>query len=234
MTLLNKLCVTHRPKWSSNHSVLPFKQVHVFDLGAILPSGQKLSAPFIWAEAERGTASGNRCSACLMLACGGRGPVWRHEAIVTPFWRRSNSKPPHPHQTPPYPFWWSSQVPKIHAALRWIKHLTQWLPDWWWDRRSHPRDARVWESPHLYAQLITRVNEKLCAKSATVTGLGLGCCCCYCGERAMALEAATLPLPLCLFMHLASDPHRVTGTERAGKCLLCLRAQTCDTEAWAS
>lgn len=148
------------------------------------PPGLKLSGPFIWAEAERGTPSGNRCSGCLMLACGGPAGLetWsNHDPILET------------HDTVAVPSHLLSDEAarcQKYTQLCWIKHLTHWLPDWWWDRRSYPGDEEVWDLPHLHTQLITQVNEKVSVKlllrqerSLTATPAEGGSCPAGCGAE---------------------------------------------------
>ncbi len=120
----NKLCIRHRPRNIYQLKTILF--CHLNNATSLIlvqfPPSEKLSGPFIWAEAERGTLSGNRCSGCLMLACGGPAGL-KHEAIVTPFWR------PTTHFPPSFLLDEAARCQK-YMQLCWIKHLTHWLPDW--------------------------------------------------------------------------------------------------------
>lgn len=73
LLLWNKLCIINRPQNIRKLRTILFH--HLNNAASLIlvqfPPSRKLSGPFIWAEAERGTLSGNRCSGCLMLACGG-------------------------------------------------------------------------------------------------------------------------------------------------------------------
>lgn len=105
-----------------NHSV---KQRRSFDLVANFPPGlKKLAAPFIWTEAKWGAPSGNRCSGCLMLACGGPAG-WETRGDRDPV-------PDGPQRTPTCPQFlsrWGGLVPRIHAAVlnKTSDTLTPWL-----------------------------------------------------------------------------------------------------------
>lgn len=175
------------------------------------PPSQKLPGAFILAAAERGTLSGNRCSGCLMLACGG--PA----GLET--WSNRDPILEDPQHTLPPSSFLSDEAARCqkYTQLCWIKHLTHWLPDWWWDRRSHPGDGGVWDSLHLYPQLITQDNEKVSVKSAEAMRLSLDCCCC--GWR------RELSCRLWCWIWLCSC-NTVTWAGCAGECLVCQKAQT--------
>lgn len=112
-----------------NHSVPPFKHnTTALIFAAIPPSpspppppSQKLSGPFMWAAAERGTLSGNRCSAGLMLAL--RWSV-RFANMKQSWLHSGDPRPPPPPITPSPSLFEGSQVPKTHAAVLNMKHQT--------------------------------------------------------------------------------------------------------------
>lgn len=153
-----------------NHSVLPFKTTPRLWSCCNFPLRLKLSGPFIWAEAEWGTLSGNRCSGCLMWARGGpaglrtrsnRDPILAARDTLSPLL---------------LPFWWSSQVPKIHAAV--LNKTSDTVTPWLMAGQKEPPWGRtgLGLAASTYTQLITRVNEKVSAESAAETRLGLVCC----------------------------------------------------------
>lgn len=115
-----------------NHSVPPFTQRHVFDLGAISP-GLKLSGPFIWAETWGGWT---------------RIGVWKQvfwPFDVSPRWssRFGSVELPWPcsgdWQCPPlhtHPSQWTNQVPKIHPAV--LNKTSDTLTPWLMVRQKEP------------------------------------------------------------------------------------------------
>lgn len=186
------------------------------------PPGLKLSGPFIWAEPERGTLSGNRCSGCLMLACGGpagletwsnHDPILEtHNAVAVPSHLLSDE---------------AARCQK-YTQLCWIKHLTHWLPDWWWDRRSYPGDGKVWDLPHLRTQLVTQVNRKVSVKLAAETRKRLNCYSSWGWELSCRMWYW-----IWLLLPGESDIYNTAMYTRwAGKCLVCLRAEMWHRRSW--
>jgi len=114
-----------------NHSVPPFKHnTTALIFAAIPPSpsppppSQKLSGPFMWAAAERGTLSGNRCSAGLMLAL--RWSV-RFANMKQSWLHSGDPRPPPPPSHPPLLFSKAARCQK-HMQPCWIwniRHISQ-------------------------------------------------------------------------------------------------------------
>lgn len=116
---------TQTPKHSSisNHSVPPFKQRHVFDLGAISP----------WSK----TFWSFHLSRAWTRNAVWKQVFWLFDVSLRWSSRFGNMKQSWPHSGDPQhsrrplppPFWWSSQVPKIHTAVlnKTSDTLTPWL-----------------------------------------------------------------------------------------------------------
>lgn len=116
---------TRTPKHSSisNHSVPPFKQRHVFDLGAISP----------WSK----TFWSFHLSRAWTRNAVWKQVFWLFDVSLRWSSRFGNMKQSWPHSGDPQhsrrplppPFWWSSQVPKIHTAVlnKTSDTLTPWL-----------------------------------------------------------------------------------------------------------
>lgn len=150
------------------------------------PIALKLSGPFIWAEAERRTLPENRCSGCLMLARGG--PA----GLET----RSNHDPVlETHNTPTpllLPFWWSSQVPKIHETV--LNKTSDTVTPWLMAGQKEPPWGR--RGLGLTASYQLNLLQKVSVKSPTEWGsCPVGCGAeCDSADTTLAVQTTILPL----------------------------------------
>lgn len=124
----------------------PFKSQGVFDLGAISHRSKTF-----WAfHLSRGCTSNAVWKQVF----------WLFDVSLRWSGRFGNTKQSwprfrrHPHtHVPPSPSPPSDEAARCqkYMQLCWIKHLTQWLPDWWRDRRSPPRGTRGSGTQCIYA-----------------------------------------------------------------------------------
>lgn len=156
---------TQTPKHSSisNHSVPPFKQRHVFDLGAISP----------WSK----TFWSFHLSRAWTRNAVWKQVFWLFDVSLRWSSRFGNMKQSWPHSGDPQhsrrplppPFWWSSQVPKIHTAVlnKTSDTLTPWL--------MVGQKELPWGRKGLGLTAPTQVNKQVSVKLAVETRKRLNC-----------------------------------------------------------